>query len=431
MDAPYACNSTEHTLARRGFLGGVAGVTASSLLGGGLNAFAGPQATAQLTKQNKRVLVIFLSGGVSQLESWDPKPGTDTGGPFRAIPTSVKGLHISELLPHTAKQMKHLAVVRSINTKEGDHGKGRYCMERGRRRTDPGDYPHLGAVTAKALANLDNPLPGHIQITPGGKGSRRNDAAYLGPKYAGISLGDGKPPSYSKRPDDISAEADKRRNDFRRRANERLLQRRRTAFTDLYAQSYEQAHEMMARRDVFDVTKESEKDSKRYGEHDFGRHCLLARRLLENGITFVQVSHTNYDTHHENFNFHIEQVGEFDKPFATLIDDLHQRGMLDSTLVLVMSEFGRTPRINDRYGRDHWGNAWSMVLGGCGIQQGAVYGKTNKNGTAVADGEVDHRHLFHTYLSATGLDPTSSFNVGGRKMLLADPSGYAIEELLV
>lgn len=429
MDCAYACNSTEHTIARRGFLGGVA-TGAAGVLGVGLNAFAAPDAAKQLTQQQKRVLVVFLSGGVSQLESWDPKPGTDTGGPFRAIPTSVKGLHISELLPYTAKQMHRLSIVRSVNTREGDHGKGRYCMERGRRTIDPGDYPHLGAVAAKALVDSGNPLPGHIQITPGGKGSRRDDAAYLGPKYAGISLGDGQPPSHSQRPKDLTEEADRRRNDFRQKADNRFLERRRTALTDFYTNSYEQAHEIMARREVFDVTKESDADHQRYGKHDFGRHCLLARRLLENGVTFVQVSHTNYDTHHENFNFHIEQLGEFDKPFATLVDDLAQRGMLDSTLIVVMSEFGRTPRINDRYGRDHWGNAWSVALGGCGVQPGAIIGKTNKNGTAVADREVDHRHLFHTYLSAVGLDSTASFNVGGRKMPMADPSGFAIKELL-
>lgn len=433
MDCAYACNSTEHTIARRGFLSGMAGgvaAGAASVFGGGLSAFANPTAAKQLTQHQKRVLVIFLAGGVSQLESWDPKPATDTGGPFRAIPTSVKGMHISELLPYTAKQMHRLSIVRSINTAEGDHGKGRYCMERGRRRTDPGDYPHLGAVAAKALADTNNPIPGHIQITPGGKGSRRDDAAYLGPKYAGISLGNGQPPSHSQRPKDISEDADKRRNAFRQRADQRFLERRRTASTDLYTYSYEQAQEMIARREVFDVTKEPAKDHDLYGKHDFGRHCLLARRLLENGATFVQVSHTNYDTHHENFNFHIEQLGEFDKPFATLIDDLAQRSMLDSTLIVVMSEFGRTPRINDRYGRDHWGNAWSVALGGAGVQPGAIIGKTNKNGTAVADRQVDHRHLFHTYLEAVGLDATASFDVGGRKMPMADPSGYAIKELL-
>ena len=187
----------------------------------------------------------------------------------------------------------------------------------------------------------------------------------------------------------------------------------------------------MEKRDVFDVSKEPAKDHDRYGKHDFGKHCLLARRLLENDVSFVQVTHSNYDTHNENFNFHLEQLGEFDRPFATLVADLEDRGLLDSTLVVVLSEFGRTPKINPRYGRDHWGTAWSICLGGAGIQRGAVIGKTNDQGTAVADREVDHGHLFHTYLQAVGLDSTDTFNVGGRPVPLADPAYKPIEELLV
>ena len=156
----------------------------------------------------------------------------------------------------------------------------------------------------------------------------------------------------------------------------------------------------------------------------------MARRLLENGIPFVQVSHSNYDTHNENFAFHYEQLGEFDRSFAALVGDLHDRGMLESTLVVVMSEFGRTPRINARYGRDHWGNAWSVCLGGAGIQPGAVVGKTNDNGTKVIDREVSHGDLFHTYLSAVGMDSTDSFQIDGRELPLADPAHSPISELL-
>ena len=126
----------------------------------------------------------------------------------------------------------------------------------------------------------------------------------------------------------------------------------------------------MERRDVFDVTKEPARDLDRYGTHDFGRHCLLARRLLESGVTFVKVTHSNYDTHNENFDFHLEQVGEFDQSFSALLDDLAQRGRLEHTLVIVMSEFGRTPRINHLYGRDHWSAAWSVALAGAGNQAG-------------------------------------------------------------
>jgi len=186
----------------------------------------------------------------------------------------------------------------------------------------------------------------------------------------------------------------------------------------------------MQQRDVFDVSKEPAKDAERYGKYDFGRHCLLARRLLEKGITFVQVTHANYDTHNENFNFHIEQLGEFDRGFACFVNDLAARGMLDSTLIVVLSEFGRTPGINLYQGRDHWSKAWSVCLAGCRIPRGAAYGKTSADGTAVVDKQVDHGALFHTYLKAAGVDSTGTFVIDGRKMPIADPAASAVSELL-
>jgi Protein of unknown function (DUF1501) len=212
--------------------------------------------------------------------------------------------------------------------------------------------------------------------------------------------------------------------------NDRFAHRRRTAETDAYTTTYEQAIQLMERREVFDVTKEPPRDLDRYGTHDFGRHCLLARRLLESGVTFVKVTHSNYDTHNENFDFHLEQVGEFDQSFSALLDDLAQRGRLEHTLVVVMSEFGRTPRINHLYGRDHWSAAWSVALAGAGIKPGVVLGKTNANGTAVVDGQVNAGNLFHTYLRAVGLDPSETFEANGRTVQVADPAVSAIKELL-
>jgi hypothetical protein len=430
MKCSYACGSVEHALARRQFLGSLA--AGAGVVAGGLGFLASPAAARQLAQQQKRVLVVNMHGGLSQLESWDPKPGTPTGGPFRAIPTSVPGVHISELLPKSAQQMHRLAVVRSINTSEDDHGKGIYLMLHGRRQTPAADYPELGAVVARCQEDAigDLSLPGHIKITAGGGGGRGNDAAYLGPRYASVSLGDGKPPQNSARPDGLTEDADLRRQELRRQANEQFLRRRRTALTDAYTYNYEQALKLMEQRDVFDVSKEPEKDHERYGKHDFGRHCLLARRLLEKGIPFVQVSHSNYDTHNENFDFHLEQLGEFDGPFATLIADLAERGMLESTLVVVLSEFGRTPNINQYYGRDHWSRAWSVCLAGGRVQPGAVIGKTNDNGTEVTDAQVDHGHLFHTYLQAIGVESDSHVDIGGRPIPLADPARKPIAELL-
>lgn len=428
MKCNYSCNTEEHAIARRQFLGGLAAGTGIAV--GGLGYFAQPASASELLKKQKRMIVIRMHGGLSQLESWDPKPKTDTGGPFRAIPTSVPGIHISELLPHTAKVMRHLSLVRSINTNNSDHGKGTYMMLTGRRKTPASEYPEIGATVAKGMDLGSSALPGHIKITASGSGSRGKDSAYLGPKYSSMSLNGGKPPANSTRPGSLKDDAAERRNAFRMLANNQFALQRRTAETDAYVQSFEQAKELMAKKEIFDLSKEPKKDHERYGDHAFGRHCLMARRLVENDIPFVQVSHSNYDTHNENFNFHFEQLGEFDRPFATLITDLVDRGLYEHTLVVVLSEFGRTPRINSRYGRDHWGKAWSVCLGGTGIQHGAVIGATNKNGTEVSDRQVDCGHLFHTYLRAVGINSNKQFEIGGRKHPIADPAVTPIPELL-
>ena len=185
----------------------------------------------------------------------------------------------------------------------------------------------------------------------------------------------------------------------------------------------------MARRNLFEQQPEKQLD--RYGRHDFGRYCLMARTLLEEGSTCVKITHHGYDTHAENFNFHVEQLGEFDKPFSTLLGDLEESGMLESTLVLIYSEFGRTPKVNHRYGRDHWGTAWSIALGGCGVQPGAVIGATNDKGTEVVDREVHGGHLFHTYLQALGIDSTANHDIEGREIPIGDPAVESIKELLV
>jgi uncharacterized protein (DUF1501 family) len=422
----YACHTADHLVSRRAFLGAAGAAAALGPLG-----FANPVATAQLSKTQKRVAVIFLSGAVSQLESWDPKPGTDTGGPFRAIPTSVPGTHICELLPYTARQMHRMVLVRSVNTANDDHGQGATIMLTGR-KIEPGiEYPHLGAVCARLLGDEAAELPGHIQILPrGGGGFAKADAAFLGPKYASVNLGNGKPPADLFRPKELAPESDAAREALRKKLNDRFARSRKSAATDAYVESFAQAEKVVQQGHVFDVERENPKLADRYGRHDFGRHLLLARRLLEAGVSYVKVQHSNYDTHHENFDFHIEQLGEFDRPFATFLEDLADRGMLDSTLVIVMAEFGRTPRINAQYGRDHWSRAWSIAMAGCGLKGGAVVGKTNANGTAVTDREVHAGHLFHTYLTAVGLNPKANFYPDDRPVPIADPKATAITEVL-
>ena len=426
MRKNYSCGSSEHLFARRQFLQGAATVGGGILLGGGLASLA---TAGELATGQRRMLVIFLDGGLSQLESWDPKPGTDEGGPFRARPTSVPGLHVSELLPHTATQMHHLAVVRSISTAEKDHAPAKYLLETGRNLKEGADFPYLGAAAASKLVLPNSDMPPYAIIQT--SNYHLGHGGFLGARFAGVNLARAKPPNNLNLPEGLTAEAIDRRSALRSLFDDRLSRNRRTADTEAYASSYKMADRMARRKDVFDLSKEPQKDRDRYGEHDFGRHCLLARRLLENNVPCVQVRHRAYDSHFENFNIHLEQLGEFDRTFSVLIDDLHTRGLLESTLVVVMSEMGRTPKINEQLGRDHWNKAWSLVLGGCGIHTGAVFGKTDKTGREVVEGRVNQADLFHTFYQALGIDSTASFETNGKEIPMAEPAHGPIEDLLI
>lgn len=418
MQRNQGCNHLDHQIARRHFLAGAAGGAM------GLGLLGSPANAKKIKGQHKRVLQVYLQGGLSQLESWDPKPGTEYGGPFRAIPTSVPGMHISEILPYTAQRMHLLSIVRSINLKINDHRQGRLFMEKGRRA---GEYPYVGSIASKYLAPANSELPGYIHIST--RGLSDSTAAFLGAQHGQLKFEGVKPPQNLAMPKGLDETADARRIQLREQFNQSFRVGRPKSLAESFDASFQQAAKLMGRKEFFEKAPDP-KDLERYGKHDFGRNCLLARALLENDATCVKVTHHGYDSHAENFNFHLEQLGEFDKTFSMLIDDLNERGLLESTLVMVYSEFGRTPKINVRYGRDHWGTAWSIALGGCGIQPGAVIGKTNEKGTAVADREVDAGHLFHTYLQALGIDSTNDHDIAGRSIPIGDPTAQPIKELL-
>ena len=191
------------------------------------------------------------------------------------------------------------------------------------------------------------------------------------------------------------------------------------------------AQQLMARKDIFDDSGLDPKDRERYGAHPLGRHILRARGLLEAGVRFVKVNSYHWDTHGDNFNMSQRLVPQIDQPFAALVDDLDARGMLDDVLVIAMSEFGRTPVINSRLGRDHWPDCWSLALAGCGIKRGAVIGKTTADG-AFVDGEgYDIGHLFHTIFSLLGIDPNKThYRHQGQKLAIANDDCAAITEVM-
>lgn len=414
------CTPADHRLNRRAFLGAAA-------LGG----FATPAFAEALRKDRRQVLFVWLDGGISQLESWDPKPNTIFGGPFRAIPTSVPGIHVSELLPETAKQMHRLAIVRSVCTQDNSHSAGVDRIQRGDPKNRGVVYPYLGSAMARWLGPGESGLPPYIWVKPMNGGFIYKDAGFLGPKYGALALGDGKPPENLLRPAEITEDDDAERNELRKLADQRYAEKRKADTTEANGYAFAMAAQLQKRVELFDLSKLPQKDQDRYGSHDLGRHLLLARRLLEEGVTFVKVTSYGWDTHGDNFNGHASLVPKFDRPFAAMIQDLADRGMLDNVLVIAMSEFGRTPRINGHLGRDHWPEAWSVCMGGRGIKPGVVAGKTNDKGTDVATEPHDIGHLFHTWYRALGVDPEKQKYYNATQPLpIAHEEMHAVKEVL-
>lgn len=378
----------------------------------------------------KQLLLLFLSGGASQYETWDPKPGTSTGGPFRSIATSLPGVRISELLPHSAQQMHRLTVVRSVDSGIADHFQGHYALQSGRVATG---YPVVGSAVAKLLERPGDLLPGYVSIRRDGPKAYTDvgDAGFLGAKYEAVRIVNNQPPAHLAPPTQAPPERFHVLDRVRRAADERFRQQRSAEPIERYATTYEQAQALMQRREIFDLSLESSEEHARYGTHEFGQHCLLARRLLQAGVSCVRVTHFDWDAHQDNFYWHQIRCAEFDRTFVALLDDLQQRGMLEHTLVVAIGEMGRTPQINNLAGRDHWGRAWSMAMAGCGVKPGLVYGATNALGTEVSDNPVRLGDLFHTWLCALGIDSRGQYDVNGQTNPIADPAAHPVADLLI
>lgn len=416
------CTPFEHTLSRRTFLGGAMGA-----LGG----LVSPAVAEALRQKEKQVLFVWLDGGISQLESWDPKPGTEFGGPFRAIPTSVKGTHVSELMPRLAKQMHRLCVVRSLCTKDNAHSSGVDRIQRGDPLNRGVPYPHFGSAVAKILGPTSSNLPPYVWIKPGTGGFKSEDAGFLGPKYGSLAFGDGKAPENLLRHPALTADEDEARNELRAMLDKRYAARRAPRNVEANASVFDMARELMKKADIFDTSKLPARDVERYGRHELGQHMLIARRMLEAGVRFVKVTSYGWDTHGDNFNAHAGMVPKFDQAFAAMLEDLAATGLLEHTLVICLSEFGRTPRINGHVGRDHFPEAWSLAMSGCGIHQGAVVGATNDKGTFVKDAGYDIGALFHTWYRALGIDPGKvEFDNAGQPLPIAHEEMQAIKEAL-
>lgn len=433
---PY-CNSPEHVLSRRAFFGSAAGLLAGGALG--LNALAAPPTAEKLRKNQKRAIVIFLSGGASQFETWDPKPGTSTGGPFQTIQTSVPGYRTCELMPEIAKSLnRHTAVIRSFSTRNADHGgESVNALLRGE-RPDIGNLkaPSLGCKLSKELCLPGSQVPDHVGFYTTYVGFNNNVQVdfpgYLGTQYEPINILNKIAPDANRLPPALTDEDHRERGILRDQLSQAFQDgRQRDPVLASHHTAYSRVRGLMASDKLFDITQEPQKVRDRYGSSLFGQQALAARRLVEAGVPFVRLNRGWWDSHGENFDIHASLVPDLDRVMSALLDDLDERGLLKHTLVITMSEMGRTPKINTMRGRDHWGKCWSVALSGCGIKPGVVYGKTNTDGTDVAENKVTPAMFFATIFAALGIDHQKEYlSPDGRPVPLTPYNTQPIAEVL-
>jgi hypothetical protein len=430
----FFCGSPDHACNRRGFLGSLAvGATAFAADMTALDILKTPVLAAEMKRKQKHVILLWLAGGASQLETWDPKPGTPTGGPFRSIPTTVPGIQISELMPEMAKRMKHTCIIRSLNTKNGDHASGARLMMQGRRDDPSVRYPDLGAVLARELGQAHSRVPDYVTFYSATEGRTMapGTSGFLGERFAPMALTTSMRPENIHRLEEISDLDHVQRAELRDLLSQKFARGRKSSSAlDSHNVAYERVRGLMASETQFDITREPQKLRDRYGPTQFAEQAIVARRLIEAGVPFVRVARAWWDSHGQNFETHQELVPELDQVMSALLDDLEARGLLESTLVITLAEFGRTPAINPSLGRDHFASAWSATLSGAGVRGGSIYGKTDPNGKSVVDGETGPAELFATIYQALGIDHQKHYMVGARPVPLTEPGTEPVQAVL-
>ncbi|MGL4422954.1 MAG: DUF1501 domain-containing protein [Gemmataceae bacterium] len=351
------------------------------------------------------IIILWMQGAPSQLETFDPHPGAYISGGTKAIPTAAKGVQLAEGLERTAEQMADVTLIRSMTSKEGDHDRGTYTMKTGYRPDPTILHPSLGAICCHELPKGGTDIPRHISILPGEWPAR---GGFLGDRLDAFRMDDPAGPV----PDTQSflpADRDNARKSHLSVIEGAFLQgRQRQVDATNHTHTMAEARKMMSSEQLraFDVSKEPAEVRKKYGETAFGRGCLAARRLIEVGVRCVEVTLSGWDTHANNHGFHRSQLQILDPAFAALLADLRERKLLDRTLVFCGGEFGRTPTINPLGGRDHWPVGFSIALAGGGVRGGQVLGATDPEGKKPPTQPVPVADLTATMLTAVGLDPT-------------------------
>ena len=440
MEKAGCLTCSEASLRRRDFLR----VGSLSLLGISLSQYLRLKevmaAAANLSSNAKAqsCILLWLEGGPSHMDTWDPKPNSS----FRSISTNVAGIQVSELLPRVAKKMDKLAIIRTMYTEENNHPQATYYAMTGHRPNPAMEFPSFGSVITKELGSR-NAVPPHILTN----GKQFEKAAFLGAEYDPLvvpdpSSEDFKLPDLSL-PKSITLERLEERRSFLKLVNRYYREKSRVAEQsdgDIFSRQAQSMILSPAVRDAFDLSKEPEKLKDAYGRNGFGQSALLARRLVEAGSRFVTAAgygFNEWDTHSNNDRLHRDRlVPVLDQTLAALLEDLEQRGLLESTLVLAMGEFGRTPHHNPNGGRDHWSHCWSMVMGGGGIRGGQVIGASDEKGAYLADGRrVTIGDLFATVYKAMGIDWHKEYmHPIGRPVKIAnsvdDHTGEPVSELI-
>jgi len=426
----------DRLLSRRSLLIGstLLGCSASGLLRA-LAEEAGPSGP------KRSCLILWMGGGPSQTDTFDMKPGHANAGAFKPIATSASEVQICEHLPETAKWMHTMSVIRSMSTREGDHGRATEDLRTGYRPQGPIQFPVLGSLVAHECGPQAGELPNYVSILS--RGLFRPGippAGFLGTDFSPLLVGRGSESAEQRLSVEnlslakgVTADQSARRIDLLKQMEQPFLAARPGISAEAHQTAYNRGIRLMSpsAATAFDLDQETPETHTRYGTSLFSQGCLLARRLLERNVRFVEVSLDGWDTHYDNFAAVQRLCGTLDRPWSALLQDLKDRGLLESTLVVWMGEFGRTPVINPQVGRDHYPKAWSVVLGGGGIRGGTVVGRTSDDGLTVEDRPVTTPDLLATICLALGLDPKKqNLSNVGRPIRLVDFDARPVEEIV-
>jgi hypothetical protein len=391
--------------------------------------------SAATTPKAEAVILLWCAGGPSHLDTFDPKPDapSDIRGQFNAIETNVPGIRLSEHLPNTAKVMDKIALVRSLTSNIAAHEQASQYLMTGYRPLPTLEYPSYGSVVAKEMGGR-NSLPAYVAIPDV---ARAGQSGFIGAGYNPFTVPDPSAPNFRVRdvtpPAGVDPDRMARRRGFTQKMNERFVEELPDSSVRAVDKFYESAYDLVSStgaKKAFDVTEEPAATREMYGQTTYGQGCLLARRLVESGTRFVTISKGGWDTHANVFQtLQNRLLPELDKAYAALLTDLSQRGLLDKTLVLLMGEFGRTPKVNGRGGRDHWSRCRFVSMAGAGIRGGQVIGKSDEHGGMPAERPVSVEDVASTLYTALGIDYNKQYvTPTGRPIHLA-ANGKPIQEL--